>query len=302
MKKSILIKDVKPGKDTQYKTNYYTYIFVDNTQKYDLNLIDIGHEYCKKDKALENTRNYAHRFFTLYFVKSGKGYIRTENNVTAVTSDTVFVFFPECQYTYYPDPVTPWEYYWVNFDGVFAENILQDMNITPDKNLFILQGTEQIEQAFSLLLNGGGDKRGKITPCNLLIYSQFYYLLHCVNLKTNPLFVSPKKKTKEHFLYQAINIINNNFSNPFLSSNAIADSLFISKSYFSVMFNSTFHISFNNYLNQLRLEKAKDLLNNTDYSIKEISNMVGFKDSLYFSKKFKSCFQMSPNAYRKRKS
>lgn len=113
---------------------------------------------------MENTRNYAHRFFTLYFVKSGKGYIRTENNVSAVTSDTVFVFFPECQYTYYPDPVTPWEYYWVNFDGVFAENILQDMNITPDKNLFILQGTEQIEQAFSLLLNGGGDKRGKITP------------------------------------------------------------------------------------------------------------------------------------------
>lgn len=156
---------------------------------------------------MENTRNYAHRFFTLYFVKSGKGYIRTENNVTAVTSDTVFVFFQECQYTYYPDPVTPWEYYWVNFDGVFAENILQDMNITPDKNLFILQGTEQIEQAFSLLLNGGGDKRGKITPCNLLIYSQFYYLLHCVNLKTNPLFISPKKKTKEHFLYQAINII-----------------------------------------------------------------------------------------------
>lgn len=56
-----------------------------------------------------------------------------------------------------------------------------------------------------------------------------------------------------------------------------------------------------NYIKEKRLNKAKEMLNNTDLSITQISNQVGFNDYNYFLKSFKKYFGISPKKYRSKK-
>lgn len=64
------------------------------------------------------------------------------------------------------------------------------------------------------------------------------------------------------------------------------------------IFQRHMHMSVNNYINKIRLEKASVLLEGSSCTITEISNMVGFDDPIYFSRLFKKYYGMSPKTYR----
>ncbi len=64
---------------------------------------------------------------------------------------------------------------------------------------------------------------------------------------------------------------------------------------FKYLYNDTV----NNYIQALRLEKAKDLLINTDLSIGAITEKIGLTNPSYFSKVFKEKYKITPNQYRK---
>lgn len=52
------------------------------------------------------------------------------------------------------------------------------------------------------------------------------------------------------------------------------------------------------YLNNIRIRKAKELLRTTDLQIQEIADQVGYFDSKYFSRQFKTATGMTPAQYR----
>ena len=54
------------------------------------------------------------------------------------------------------------------------------------------------------------------------------------------------------------------------------------------------------YIISLRFANATNLLENTDYNIKEIAKTVGYDDPYYFSRLFKKCTELSPVGYRKK--
>ena len=53
------------------------------------------------------------------------------------------------------------------------------------------------------------------------------------------------------------------------------------------------------YITSIRINKAKELLKNTNYSIQEISALAGYENPLYFSRIFRKQTGMSPSRYRK---
>ena len=53
------------------------------------------------------------------------------------------------------------------------------------------------------------------------------------------------------------------------------------------------------YVTSIRINKAKELLKNTNYSIQEISGLVGYENPLYFSRIFRKQIGCSPSGYRK---
>ncbi len=58
-------------------------------------------------------------------------------------------------------------------------------------------------------------------------------------------------------------------------------------------------MSFSDYLKNIRLEKAKELLVKSDLNLSEISQAIGYSDISYFSRIFKKEFQMTPSKYRR---
>ena len=72
----------------------------------------------------------------------------------------------------------------------------------------------------------------------------------------------------------------------------------ISPYYFSKIFKEGTGENFIEYLTNIRIEKAKELLGNSDYSMKEICVMVGYSDPNYFSRSFKKNVGVTPTEYK----
>ncbi|WP_026523750.1 helix-turn-helix domain-containing protein [Butyrivibrio sp. MB2005] len=72
----------------------------------------------------------------------------------------------------------------------------------------------------------------------------------------------------------------------------------ISPYYFSKIFKEDSGVSFIEYLTNIRMDKAKELLKNSDYSMKEICSMCGYTDPNYFSRSFKKNVGVTPTEYK----
>jgi two-component system, response regulator YesN len=83
-----------------------------------------------------------------------------------------------------------------------------------------------------------------------------------------------------------------------ISLDMVATHVRKSKNYFSYLFKKELDISFVEYLSKYRVEKAKQLLETTDFATYQISEMVGFNDYKYFSTVFRKIEGVPPTAYR----
>ncbi|MDP9700145.1 response regulator [Paenibacillus polysaccharolyticus] len=78
----------------------------------------------------------------------------------------------------------------------------------------------------------------------------------------------------------------------------LADSLHLNSSYFSVLFKEQVGLNFSEYLMRKRVQRAKELLVQTNLPISEIAERVGYQTDKYFIKVFKSLEDISPSKYR----
>lgn len=83
-----------------------------------------------------------------------------------------------------------------------------------------------------------------------------------------------------------------------ISLEEAADFSGVSSFYLSKLFKEEKGVSFSTYLNDRRLEKARELLGKTELSIKEITAECGYNDQNYFSRIFKNQFGVSPTEFR----
>lgn len=90
-----------------------------------------------------------------------------------------------------------------------------------------------------------------------------------------------------------------NYSNVSFNLNSLADNMNLSSGYLSSLFKSLFGIPFQDYLNNIRMEKAKLLLLTTDLKNYEISDQIGFDNVYYFNSKFKKTFGVTPKEFKK---
>lgn len=104
--------------------------------------------------------------------------------------------------------------------------------------------------------------------------------------------------TKNDMMMQEAALYIKNHCSQALTLGEIAAKYHFSREYFSAIFKASTGSGFNEYLTQMRVTKAIDLLINTDLSILEISNLCGFNDSNYFSTIFKKITTFSPKKFR----
>ncbi len=123
-----------------------------------------------------------------------------------------------------------------------------------------------------------------------IIYLKLLDFIDAYDIKLN----QPKLST---CVSSTLSHINNNLSIQ-LSTEALAEHAFVSKSTLEKHFRQELGLSVHEYLSNEVLFKASQLLRNSDMSIHDISEALGFCDQFYFSKRFKEKFGKSPKDFR----
>lgn len=116
---------------------------------------------------------------------------------------------------------------------------------------------------------------------------------------TVTLALSKNAKRKQYLVNHAIYYLENHHTQE-ITLEQLADTLYVSPTYLSKVFKESTGMSPINYLIQVRLKHAKELLANEQLTIREISQAVGYQDAYHFSKLFKKYYGVSPSQLAKK--
>ena len=100
-------------------------------------------------------------------------------------------------------------------------------------------------------------------------------------------------------IFEAVRYIEENLTQR-LTLNQVASSINLSPNYLSSLFKKELGVGFVDYITEKRVERAKELLENTGLRTYEVAQQAGFVDESYFSKTFKRLTGKRPSAFRKR--
>ena len=265
--------------------NYFNSTFNDTN----LNILDSG--YANLDTSWTNIHKptpTSDPFSRIYYIESGSGTISYADKTVELNPGYMYLI-PAYLPIYYKCSDT-------------LRKVYFHLSLTTPSSIDLLAGLSDIycEKITSKnMINSIRDSFLKASFMDIFYLKQTLYsdilkfLIKNDILKENQIYKSP-------LVSEALNYINSHLSIN-LTINELANTLGASKSVLASLYKKETGQNIGQYIDSLVMERANYLLcHNPDLSISAISDMLGFCDQFYFSKKFKQKFYESPRALRKR--
>ncbi len=234
---------------------------------------------------------HLHKDIEIILVIDGKAVAHADHEEMPISSGDLFISFPNQVHYYEDSAIGEYGLYIFPADTVFGKKDIMLDNI-PQNGVIHLKKDDELYKLFFELLNVKQTENKDIITVGLINLC-FGKVLDKVKLK-------PRLKTENSILENIINYCTLNF-NTNLSLDELADSMHLSKYYVSYLFNNKLKISFNNYINTLRVKAACDLMVETDKNMADISLETGFGSIRSFNRAFSQIMNITPTAYRKLK-
>lgn len=105
----------------------------------------------------------------------------------------------------------------------------------------------------------------------------------------------------DSFLAKLLNIMDKQMENNTLTVDELVDDMGMGRTVFFNKLKSLTGLSPVEFIREMRIKRAAQLLEDKRYNITEVTYMVGMNDSRYFAKCFKATYGMTPSEYRKEK-
>lgn len=219
----------------------------------------------------------------LYFIESGSGYLRTEEETILLEPGYVYVIPARLHFAY-------------GCSGM--KKLFFHIKLTAAEQTDLLAGLGRIcripykQEDFQMLL-----ACRKATDCLSMIKMQA--ILFDTVCKAAEAYSLPPIHTKTHseLLGQAIRLIQAAPSLKLTGKN-IASALFISESKLRNTFKQELNMTLGQYVDRCVFQSAQTLLTDPRNSIEQISRQLGFCDQFYFSRRFKQRYGKTPTQYR----
>lgn len=228
-------------------------------------------------------------YYVIHYIIKGKGRYIVDGKTYHLQQGDGFVLLPGTETFYQADQQDPWEYYWVGFVGNEAERLLRMAGLGPGRLVFSYTQDPAFENHIADIYYASQDYEDRG-----IAMIGYLYLLFALLIKPAS---QPGLYHKKYF-DEAVAYIEENYMHPITVQN-IAAHIGIDRSYLYRIFRTVLDVSIKEYIDSLRLSKAKEILCSTSLSISEICAAVGFQDGSHFSKKFRAAFGSSPSSYRK---
>ena len=234
--------------------------------------------------------------FQIIYIAAGCGHFHFDavDNETIVPAGNIVIFRPKelQKYEYYGEDKT--EVYWIHFTGSDVKNILRKYGFPDNERIFPVGTSMEYERIFKKIII-------ELQRC------QDNYEEMLTLLLRHLLIIFQRELTKEHVLKNeylnhemdtAVTYFNENYNRD-INIEEYATSKGMSVSWFIRSFKKFTGSTPMQFIVALRVNNAQVLLETTNYSINEISKIVGYDNQLYFSRLFHKLKGFSPREYRK---
>ena len=263
----------------------------------DLGMYQYGYEQCKPGHSFGPV---ARNHYLFHYIISGTGTLLADNakgdtQTYVIKSGQGFLLFPGQITTYYADRNLPWEYVWIEFDGLRVKEALDLTELSVDTPVYHSHSKDLREQLMNEMLYIVHHE--KESPFHLI--GHLYLFLDYLTQSAKSTKLVQSSKMSDYYIKEAINYIEQNFQND-ITIEDIAAVCGINRSYFGKIFRNSIGRSPQEFLMNYRMVKATELLKLTSLSIAEIGSAVGYENQLHFSRAFKTIYGVSPREWRNR--
>lgn len=239
---------------------------------------------------------HAHHCTELFYVLRGKGKFHVNEEVFNVREDDLIIVNPNVMHTEMSKNDSPLEYIVLGIEGLqFTTFVNQKEQIDYSVHNYYDYKHEILFYLKTLIQEMGNKDESYESVCQNLLE---VLIINMVRRTKANLIVAPAQKiTKEcRFIEQ---YMNNHFTEE-ITLELLSEKAYMNKFYLVHAFKEYKGISPINYLIQLRIKQAKEMLETTNYSIAQVSVFSGFSSQSYFSQVFRKETGFTPNGYRKR--
>lgn len=261
----------------------------------DLGMFQCGREACTPCHSFGPvTRNH----YLFHYVLSGTGTLMADDakgitQTYSVRSGQGFLIFPEQITTYYADQHSPWEYSWIEFDGLRVKEALSLTDFSLNHPIYHPHSKdlqEQMVKEMNYIIS-----HPKESSFHLLGHLYLFFDYFIQSAKSTRLTQS--SKMSDYYIQEAIHYMEQNFQND-ISIEEIAAVCGINRSYLGKIFRNSIGRSPQEFVMNYRMVKATELLKLTTLSIADIGTAVGYGNPLHFSRAFKNIYGVSPREWR----
>ncbi|MGN1142428.1 MAG: AraC family transcriptional regulator [Oliverpabstia sp.] len=265
------------------------------------NSIECSLMYCGKENC-EPGHAYGpviRHHYMMFIITNGNGFFRSDTQRWDLSAGHVFSIFPGENIYFEASVTNPWSFVFMGFNGTNVSEYLTNAGLTIEHPTRKLYEVESYKPLIDNMLAAH-----ELTFANSLRRNAYLFMV-LSNLmddyKTHSLAGKSYDYQTSVYVKHTVNYLAENYQKKIQISD-IADYIGISRNYLSICFKNEMGISPHEYLTRLRIEKAQNLLKNTNLSIQAISTLVGYTDSLAFSRIFKKKTNLSPKEYRNSKN
>lgn len=239
-----------------------------------LNPVQFGYETCQPAHSYGPA---VRTHWLLHYVVSGFGSFTRENVTYKVEPGQIFVIPPFLETYYEADRERPWQYTWIGFT---TEMELPEVFFHP------VISYPDVGEIFNEMMSCAAMENGRSAFLSGCLWKLVALLLE-------------KGKPKADYIDKALNCMHSEYSRG-ITVQEIADRLGLDRSYFSSLFSKRVGVSPGEYLINLRLTKAAELMRVYRERPSTAAMSVGYEDMYHFSRIFKKHFGLPPREYMKK--
>lgn len=225
--------------------------------------------------------------YLVHCILSGKGVYEVNGKRYALSAGQGFLIVPGVVTTYTADGEEPWYYCWAGFQGSDAPGLLRACGADGEQPVMLFRDKEKVEHCIDALCQSNAMERNPFFTVAKLY--EFLSLLYKGEKRQGT--------AGETIFLAASEFMTKNYSYP-LSIVDLAAHVGVDRSHLFRIFKRECGVSPQQYLLGLRLEKAAELLRDTELTVTEVMYSCGFNDLPNFSRQFHKHFGLSPSRKR----